>query len=265
MLPIAQDFADMTQQAKDDLATILSRIASGDPISGTAPPGGKGRGDHDDDDGPKIPQHLKDLAPEDLPENHRETTLSSIALFRQQAVKKAQQKFDIDRQLDERRQAQMHQRPHHPPPSSQHRSSYSSSQGPAGSPPAGAGSATAVDPQSFNRPVAFVAGGGGGASSSANGTSDAQPEAEPVLDDAERERERAEREHRRLEGIFLQRERQFEHRERSRIAAWEREQARERGLAEQEERERAYMAERLAMWDDDREAERGRELFYIDR
>ncbi|KWU44249.1 hypothetical protein RHOSPDRAFT_34264 [Rhodotorula sp. JG-1b] len=258
-----QDFADMTQQAKDDLATILSRIASGDPISGTAPPGGKGS--DDDDDGPKIPQHLKDLAPEDLPENHRETTLSSIAQFRQAAVKKAQQKFDIDRQLDERRQAQMHQRP--PPQSSQHRSSYSSSQGPAGSPPIGAGSAAAAaDPQSFNRPVAFVAGGGGGgASSSANGTTDAQPEAEPVLDDAERERERAEREHRRLEGIFLQRERQFEHRERSRIAAWEREQARERGLAEQEERESAYMAERLAMWDDDREAERGRELFYIDR
>lgn len=65
--------------------------------------------------------------------------------------------------------------------------------------------------------------------------------------------------------LHLQRERQFEQRERARIAAWEREQAREQGIAEQEERDRAYMAERLATWDDDREAERGRELFYIDR
>lgn len=40
---------------------------------------------------------------------------------------------------------------------------------------------------------------------------------------------------------------------------------RERNVAEQEERDRAFMAERLATWDDDREAERGRESFYIDR
>ncbi|GAA5870360.1 hypothetical protein JCM3774_002709 [Rhodotorula dairenensis] len=246
-----QDFADMTQQAKDDLATILSRIASGDPISGAAV---APRGDDEDEDGgPKIPQHLKDLAPEDLPENHRATTLSSIAQFRQAAVKKAQSKYDIDRQLEERRHAQMNQRP---PPSAQHRSSYSS-QGPAGSPPMGPAAAAAADPQSLNRPVAFVGG--------AEGSASAEPAPEPVLDDAERERERAEREFRRQEAIFLQRERQFEHRERSRIAAWERDQVRERGMAEQEERDRAYMAEKLALWDDDREAERGRELFYIDR
>lgn len=242
----------MTQQAKGDLATILSRIASGDPISGAAAP--KGGPDEDDDGAPKIPQHLKDLAPEDLPENHRATTLSSIAQFRQAAVKKAQQKFDIDRQLDERRHAQMNQRP---PPGAQHRSSYSS-QGPAGSPPTGPATA-AGDPQSLNRPVAFVGG------SAPAGPSEGEPVPEPVLDDAERERERAEREFRRQEAIFLQRERQLEHRERSRIAAWERDQARERGLVEQEERDRAYMAEKLAMWDDDREAERGRELFYVDR
>jgi hypothetical protein len=41
--------------------------------------------------------------------------------------------------------------------------------------------------------------------------------------------------------------------------------ARERNVTEQEERDRAFMAERLATWDDDREAERGRESFYIDR
>ncbi|GAA6014482.1 hypothetical protein JCM8202_001551 [Rhodotorula sphaerocarpa] len=250
-----RDFADMTQQAKDDLATILQRIASGDPISGAS----AGNDGLEDDGTPKIPQHLKDLAPEDLPENHRANTLSSIALFRQAATKKAQQKFEIDRQIEERmKHQQRHPRPHEPPA----RSSYGPSPGgagpsPAGGPPTG----PSADPQSFNRPVPFVAGGAPGPS----GPRDGPSEPEPALDDMERERERAEREHRRQEGVFLQRERQFEHRERSRIAAWEREQARERSMAEQEGRDRAYMAEKLAMWDDDREADRGRELFYVDR
>lgn len=236
------------------MATILARIASGDPISGAPANGGAGA-----DDGPQIPQHLKDLAPEDLPENHRETTLSSIALFRQAAVKKAQQKFDIDRQLEERRLAQMNQRPYPTAPVQRPPTQSHNSQGSPGAPTPGPSN----DPQSFNRPVPFVAGSSSGPSNT-NGAA-AAVEPEPVLDDMERERERAEREHRRQEGIFLQRERQFEHRERSRIAAWERDQLRERSVAEQEERDRAYMAERLATWDDDREAERGRELFYIDR
>lgn len=40
---------------------------------------------------------------------------------------------------------------------------------------------------------------------------------------------------------------------------------RERSIVEQEDRERTFMAERLATWDDEREAERGREAFYVDR
>lgn len=63
----------------------------------------------------------------------------------------------------------------------------------------------------------------------------------------------------------MQRERRYEQRERGRIVGVERERARERQLAEQEDRERSLMADRLATWDDDREAERGRELYYSDR
>jgi RNA-binding protein 25 len=36
-------------------------------------------------------------------------------------------------------------------------------------------------------------------------------------------------------------------------------------MAEQEDRDRAFMQERLAAWDDEREAEKGRESFYSDR
>lgn len=35
--------------------------------------------------------------------------------------------------------------------------------------------------------------------------------------------------------------------------------------ADQEDRDRVAMRERLAVWDDEREAEKGRELFYADR
>ncbi|BGO90262.1 hypothetical protein NBRC10512v2_002309 [Rhodotorula toruloides] len=239
---------DLTQQAKDDLANILRRIAAGDPISGTEPE------EHDPERKPHIPQHLKDLAPEDLPESHRNNTLSSIAQFREAAVKKAHQRFELDRQIEERRQAMIAQN------ARQHQQRAAPGYSPPG-PAAGPSHvmpAASQDPQSFNRPVPFVAGGAG-----ANGAP--APQAEPELDDMERERERAEAEHRQQEVVYRNRERQFEQRERARIAAWEREQAREQGIAEQEERDRAYMAERLATWDDDREAERGRELFYIDR
>ncbi|GAA5823178.1 hypothetical protein JCM3770_005570 [Rhodotorula araucariae] len=241
-----RDSDDLTQQAKDDLANILARIASGDPVTS-----------HDDplfessERKPRIPQHLKDLAPEDLPESHRNNTLSSIAQFREAAVKKAQQRHELERQIEERRQAAIVNSVRQ-----QHQARQAPAATPSGASPQPGGPAGSQDPQSFNRPLAFVAG-------ASNGAEPLKPLSE--LDDAKRERERAEREFRQQEAVFRTRERQFEARERARIAAWEREQARERTLAEQEERDRVYMADRLATWDDEREAERGRELFYTDR
>ncbi|GAA6003195.1 Snu71p [Rhodotorula paludigena] len=249
-----QDSADLTQQAKDDLANILARIAAGDPVTSD--------GDGSDPTvrrEARIPQHLKDLAPEDLPESHRNNTLSSIAQFREAAVKRAQARHELDRQIEERRQAMIVNNARQ---QTQQRHGLATS--PPGPAPAGSGASptppsapAAQDPQSFNRPVAFVAGGANGQEAPLVPLSE--------LEDAKRERERAEREHRQSEAMYRNRERQFEARERSRIAAWEREQARERNVADQEDRERSHMSERLATWDDDREADRGRELFYTDR
>lgn len=180
-----QENDDLTQQAKDDLANILRRIAAGDPISGTEPE------EHDPERKPHIPQHLKDLAPEDLPESHRNNTLSSIAQFREAAVKKAHQRFELDRQIEERRQAMIAQN------ARQHQQRAAPGYSPPG-PAAGPSHvmpAASQDPQSFNRPVPFVAGGAG-----ANGAP--APQAEPELDDMERERERAEAEHRQQEVVY---------------------------------------------------------------
>ncbi|GAA5930631.1 hypothetical protein JCM1841_006822 [Sporobolomyces salmonicolor] len=234
--------SDLTQQARGDLSAILVRIAAGDSLSAApvAPP------TTSSNPSVHIPNHLKDLAPEDLPENQRENTLSSIALFRERAMKKAQEKKELERQIEERRKAMI---------------ANKVQQRPTPTPPAGATmgeQAGSPDPQSFNKPMSFVQAG-------PSSGSPAAPQPEPEIDDARRERERAEREHRQAEAVFRDRERRYEQRERARIAAWERERVRERGVAEQEDHDRSFMAERLATWDDDREAERGRESFYTDR
>ena len=61
-----------------------------------------------------------------------------------------------------------------------------------------------------------------------------------------------------------QRERAFEGRERSRIALFERERARESRLAEKESADYHATADRLARFNDEDEGERARELFYSD-
>lgn len=173
------------QQAKEDLANILQRISNGDPVSSMTLP------DEPLDParpGPKLPNHLKDLAPEDLPSEQRDNTLSEIEKFRQRAVKKATDKHELNRQIEERRLAMITSRVQQ-----QVQQKAAGASGGAGSSHGGATN----DPQSLNRPVDFVG-------STANGQA---PEGE--LDDIKRERERAERENRQQEGIFRDVRRQF--------------------------------------------------------
>jgi RNA-binding protein 25 len=59
----------------------------------------------------------------------------------------------------------------------------------------------------------------------------------------------------------MQRERRYEPRERTRIAALERAIMRERAVKEAEARDREEMKKRLEIWDDDESDE----LFYTDR
>ncbi|GAA5967044.1 hypothetical protein JCM11641_000422 [Rhodosporidiobolus odoratus] len=245
--------SDLTQQAKEDLTSILARIAAGDPITAAVVAEDESSRTLPGSGGPRLPRHLEDLAPEDLPDAQRTNTLSEISKFRERAVKRATEKHQLTQQIEERRRAMIESRV------AQQRAQASGQQGSptalqgASRSPSGPGQ----DPQSYNRPQAFVAG--------QNEQQQQQPQGDGELDDIKRERERAERELRHQEGIFRDRERRFEARERARIQAWEREAARERNVAEQEDRDRAFMAERLATWDDDREADRGRESFYIDR
>ena len=61
--------------------------------------------------------------------------------------------------------------------------------------------------------------------------------------------------------IYSQRERRYEPRERSRIAALERGILRDRVQKEQEEKDRIEIRARLEVWDDDESDE----MFYVDR
>ncbi|SGY16850.1 BQ5605_C012g07009 [Microbotryum silenes-dioicae] len=243
--------ADLLEQAKNDLRVIADRIKKGEsPSAARAPLGDSAE---PDDDG--IPAHLRDLAPEDLPEHHREAITSEIAMFREIAFKKAAEKKAVqlkreqeavtNRILAERRSV-----PTGPARSNSHPSlaGASSSAPPSASSKSAPGptGAPSDDPQSYNKPVTFVSEGTG-------------------LDDAQKERKRAERAYRDAEALFHERERRFEQRERQRINNYDRERARERAEEEREARERDVMLDRLARWDDEAEVERGRESFYIDR
>lgn len=128
--------------------------------------------------GGRSDAHLHDLEVEDLPEQHREIVTSEIALFRERAAKRAAEKAQMEAQMESRRQ---------PPtgPSAQQNRGW----GPSG------GAPPVNDPQSYNKPIGFVGQGG----------AELKPDApaEPIIDDAQRERERAERAHREAETMFL--------------------------------------------------------------
>lgn len=184
----------MTLQAKDDLTSIISRISAGDaiPPSGASLSSLPSSSPHPDSqsdalsEANRLANHLRDLAPEDLPDSQRAVTMSSIAAFRERAAKKQNDKRELDRQIEERRQSMMqnrrNQQNHYGQPPLQQ-------QAPGNSYGAGGGAQQQKDPQSYNQNVAFV-----------KENQQAQPE--PEIDDAKRERERAEMEHRQQEGIF---------------------------------------------------------------
>ncbi|SCV67742.1 BQ2448_5353 [Microbotryum intermedium] len=244
--------ADLLEQAKNDLRVIADRIKKGESPSAARAP----LDDPTDPDDDGIPAHLRDLAPEDLPEHHREAITSEIAMFREIAFKKAaekkaaqlkrEQEAVTNRILAERRSASNGRARSNSHPSVAAASSSASPADHSSTSAPGPTGAPKDDPQSYTKPVNFVGEGTG-------------------LDDAQKERERAERAYRDAEALFHDRERRYEQRERLRINNYDRERARERAEEEREARERDAMLDRLARWDDEAEVERGRESFYIDR
>ena len=241
------------------------------------------------------PTHLQDLAPEDLPEESRGLITREIQFFRERAIKretekKEQREEKISSGYYNNRQSGPPARSNGPPNASPSQSQggwgspagprgYNNQQGrggPSQQPGGGggqnqqqqqsygqhgrSGSGHHQDPQSFNRPVDFVR-----AAQQAAAQATLTGEGGAPLTDAEEEQIRADRKRQAMLSEFRDRERRWIGRERTRGQALARESHRERTQQVAESERRSTMREHLAVWDDDVEMEKARELFFVDR
>ncbi|KZO94430.1 hypothetical protein CALVIDRAFT_600065 [Calocera viscosa TUFC12733] len=208
-----------------------------------------------------VPPHLRDLQEGDLPEEQRGLVMSEIAMFRERAAKKENEKR---KQAEEAAQsasaAAIAMSPIGPP------TGPGRGWGRGQPPPSGPQQSFGNGPQSYNRPVGFVRGGDNGwqhRRPSQGGASDHDLQSPSAVEKTDWELEQERLEGRRIqeENAFRDRERRYENRERTRITQIERQIARENALESQRERDAADMSVRLEMWDDDESDE----LFYTDR
>lgn len=175
-----QHTGEITAQAKDDLDAIVRLIATGSAPT-TA-------GILADQRAPmtnleRANLHLQDLAAEDLPEENRGVITGEIALFRERSARREAEKRAAEsrrlsgaNQYRPQQQQQQFQRP--PQGSSQRNEAF----GPA-----------SVDPQSYNKPIGFLAAGTKPEPSLA-GRIAPQEDVKPVFVDHEKiERERLDR------------------------------------------------------------------------
>ncbi|KAF9232313.1 hypothetical protein BU15DRAFT_90684 [Melanogaster broomeanus] len=179
-----------------------------------------------------IPPHLHDLQEADLPETQRGLVISEIAQFRERAAKREREKVREVRESIPNILATA--------PSGPKLREWGKPQPQQSSPatPAKGQQGHGKGPQGFNKPVSFVKAEDGDA---ATGALDERSVDEEVS--------------------FKDRERRYEPRERTRIAALERTIARQNAFKEAEERDRVEMRARLEVWDDDESDE----LYYVDR
>ncbi|PWN38004.1 uncharacterized protein FA14DRAFT_117799 [Meira miltonrushii] len=177
-----------------------------------------------------VPSHLKDLPPEDLPEEHRGSVLSEIDKFRQSSAAR-----DEERKRRERIQEIERTRTY----STGGR--YNGHDQPAN------------DRQSHQQPVGFVA------------SSQAQEEKNMLPDerDAREEERRQLREKDANMRESQEAERRFLAVERNRLAHWERELAKQGEIEEKREQRARAMRKLAETWDQSREMER--DMFYVDR
>lgn len=189
-----------------------------------------------------VAAHLKDLPPEDLPEEHRSSVLGEIDKFRQASAAREDEK---------RRREQIMERERLAGPSS---SSPAYPSGPSGM-------RDPRDPQSYNH----------GAPSFVRPNGAAAPAPPPIRrEDMDPEAADAEEEQRRISSKHRDEARRaeaassaYENQERARLNHWTRILDESNAEAARKARAADGLAHRLSNWDE--EEERSREIFYADR
>lgn len=205
----------------------------------------------------------------DIPADMRDMVAKEITAFRERSNRRDMERLKREEEIERMERERNHQgsasrinRLASPPPSS----------APTG--PSGGANAIPIGPSRIRdhapapsaprvptapRGVSFVNGG------SLNGYAYSREEEESDASDSELERRRKDRKAQDQEKTFLDHERRWLNRERSRTSALERERQRDEDDIRRAESETTAMAKRLAEWDDDIEAERKTEEYYIDR
>ncbi|KAL2760172.1 hypothetical protein ACRALDRAFT_1073857 [Sodiomyces alcalophilus JCM 7366] len=192
----------------------------------------------------------------DIPAEMREVVAAEIAAFRERSIQRDMERLKREEELEERERrangAPRRSRLDSPGPDN-------ANNVPVG--PRGAGNVPS-GPRggaNGNRSVSFVNGG----VASAEYSIDREDE-ESEADDDELYQRRVEKEKAEEDKMYIEAERKWFNRERSRQAALERERERELREEESIERRRQEQLEREKAWDDEREASRKTHLYYRD-
>ncbi|MCJ1437807.1 hypothetical protein MMC27_007194 [Xylographa pallens] len=209
----------------------------------------------------------------DIPAEMRETVAKEIAAFRDRSNRRDMERLKREEEIEalERQRNMGQSRPSRlasPPataPSGPAGGANGIPVGPRGVPNAPAGPKGyqgSQMPRDYQKGVAFVNGTGiNGASAGWINHEDEDSDAS----DEELERRRKEKKEAEFEKIYLDQERRWLNRERSRTAAVEREKIRDKEDEAQREVEKEAVAKRLREWNDDIEASRKVEEYYVDR
>ena len=205
----------------------------------------------------------------DIPAEMRETVAKEIAAFRDRSNRRDLERLKREEEIEQQERNRMLDgngaaRPSRlasPPPSAP--------SGPGGAngiplgprdrgAPAGPKGFGVQVPRDYQKGVAFVNGTG-------ISTASAFDDDDTDASDGELERRRILKKQGDEEKAYLDQERRWLNRERSRTAAVEREKARDEEEALKVDEEKQAVATRLRDWDDDKEASRGVEEYYADR
>ncbi len=273
--------------AKSGLATVLADLAnpSAVPLSNDMSTidrdgdismfNGEERNDGPQAEVVTIPLTVDDEL-SDIPAEMRETVAKEIAAFRDRSNRRDLERLKREEEIESmERQRNMSQ----PRPSRLASPPLSAPSGPAGGangiplgprdrgvpnapvgPKAYQGSQL---PRDYQKGVTFVNGTGVNGAASAGWIK--RDDEDSDASDEELERRRRNKKEAELEKLYLDQERRWLNRERSRTAAVEREKARDKEEAAQLEAEKEAVAKRLREWNDDVEANRKVEEYYLDR
>ncbi|KAI8960812.1 hypothetical protein F5Y11DRAFT_250932 [Daldinia sp. FL1419] len=198
----------------------------------------------------------------DIPAEMRETVAAEIAAFRERSIKRDMERLKREEELEamerQRNGAPRASRLASPPPSN----SNNIPLGPRGVPnaPSGPKGQKSDMGKDYNRSINFINGG-----TSNGGLSYGRDDDDDSASDEELERRRAAKQNAETEKLYLDAERRWLNREKSRTAALEREKERDDSDAKDFAKNRDKVLQRLKHFDDDAEASRKSEEYYKDR